>query len=178
MAARSQRAAAAPRHKNGKVVVVVPVAVANRSAIHNHAVVQQRSFGFLYGFQPVEEIGELLHVEVIDFRDFFLLRGVVLMVRKGVVPIGHADERIRPVVAIVRRDEGGDTRRVALERQRHQVIHQPQMLFILLGHAGRAGKIRLCGGEFFGLLDALLQFADGGEVFVQLMTVGVAELRL
>ena len=65
------------------------------------------------------------------------------MMRKGVVTVGDADERIRPVVAVVRRDEGGDARRVALESQRHQVIHQPQMLFVLLGDAGRSGKIRL-----------------------------------
>src|SRR6266516_7057191 len=39
MATRSQGAAATPSHENGQVVVIVTVAVANRAAIDNHAVV-------------------------------------------------------------------------------------------------------------------------------------------
>src|SRR6266487_1452975 len=50
VATRSQGAAATPGHENGQVVVVVTVAVADRAAINNHAVVEQCPFGFLHGF--------------------------------------------------------------------------------------------------------------------------------
>ena len=52
------------------------------------------------------------------------------------------------------------------------------MLFILLRNPCRPGKIRLRRGEFLGLLDALLQFANGGEIFVEFVPVGIAEFRL
>ena len=143
MATRCNRAAAPTGQQNGQIVVVVPVAVANGAAVNNHAVVEQRSFAFLDGFHFAQETRELLHVKMIYLRDFFLFRLVVLMVGKGVVAFRHANGRIRAIVAVVRRDEGDDTSRVALESQRHHVIHQLQVFFVLLGNTSGTREIRL-----------------------------------
>src|SRR6266704_2733591 len=46
MAAGPQPAAATPREQDRQVVMVVAIAVADGAAVHDHAIVEQRSFAF------------------------------------------------------------------------------------------------------------------------------------
>src|SRR5882724_9487515 len=51
MAARAERAAALAGKEDGKVVVIVAVAVADGAAINDHAIIEERTFAFLHRFE-------------------------------------------------------------------------------------------------------------------------------
>ena len=126
--------------------------------------------------QLFQEVGQLRDVEAVDLADLFLLLGVVAVVRQVVVAVGHADERIGPVAALVGHDERADARQVALEGQGHQVVHQADVLGVVLRNAGRPRIVgqRLIRGAL-GRFDARFQLADRAEILVELALVLGAE---
>ena len=100
--------------------------------------------------------------------------------REVVVAVAHADEGIRAVAALARGHEGRDARRVRLEREREQVIHDAQMLGEIAGDALGLWQcaLRDRGLEFLRLLDLHLSLSQRGEILVHLAPVGRAEFCL
>ena len=110
MAAGLERATAVTGEQHGKIVVIVPVAVADATAIDNHAIVQERALALLHRFEFLQKVGELRDVEPVDFRNLRLLLLLAAVVRQVVVAVRDANERIRTIAAVVRHDEGRDAR--------------------------------------------------------------------
>ena len=115
---------------------------------------------------------------MIDLRDQRLLVQVAAMVRQIVMAVRNSDEGIGPVAAVVRHDERRDARGIRLKRQRQHVKHQPDLLFVILEHFRRNDAIGNRSLKFFRALHPQLDFAHGGQVFVQLSAVGRAEIFL
>lgn len=90
--------------------------------------------------------------------------------------VGDTDERVGSVAAVVSDDEGADAGGIGLKGERHQVVHQPDMLLIIRGNTGGTLGARHEGDGFLRSFDALLEFPDGGEVFVEFPAVGGTEL--
>ena len=177
MAAGLEGAAAVAGEDDRQVVVVVAVAVGDAAAVDDHRVVEQALAVDVLGLlQLVEEVGELLHVEVVDLGDLLEVVLLALVVGDVVVAVRDADLLEAAVAAIVGEHEGGDAGRVGFEGQHHHVHHQAQVLLIAAGFAGRRG---LAGvgwqAHGFGLLDLFLDLADAGQVFIELVLVAAAE---
>ena len=152
------------------------VAVTEGAAIEDRAVIKNGTVTFFRGFQAVEEAGELLRVVAINLGEFLFLFFVVAMVGEVVVTVANTDVWIRAVAAVVGDDEGGDAGGVGLEGEGHHVEHELHLLLVGLEHLGGVDADgRLGSAELRGALDAALEVADGGEVFVELAAVGVAE---
>ena len=58
------------------------------------------------------------------------------------MPLGDAEERVRPVAAVVREHEGRDARRVGLEGQGQQIEHQPDVALVVVRDAGGLLDVR------------------------------------
>ena len=79
--------------------------------------------------------------------------------------LGDAEVRVRPLAQLARQHEREHARHVGLERRRHQVVHQPDVLLERIGHADRRADARhLRRAVRLGLLDAPLDFADVVEI--------------
>ena len=87
--------------------------------------------------------------------------------------LGDADLGERAVAAVVGEQEGGDPRRVGLERQHQHVEHELDVLRVARSGCPRGvstpGSRTLA--EPLGLLDARLDLADAGQVLVELLLV-------
>ena len=175
MASRLERAAAASGEQHGQIVVRVRVAVGDAAAIDDHAIVEERALAFAHGLQAFEEVGELRHVEAIDLRQLRLLLRIAAVVRDVVMAIGHAGEGVAAVAAIVGHHESGDPGGVGLESEGEEVEHDAEVLFVIARHAGGRGVFGRGHGEALGAFEALLNLADAGEVFVELLLVADAE---
>ena len=178
VAAALQGAAAAAGEDDGEVIMAVTVGIADAAAKNDHAVVQQASVAFFDAFEFLEEVGKLFTVKFINFSNFFELFCIVLVMGDAVVAIRDADFGEAAVGAIVGEEEGGNTRGVCLEGEHLQVEHEADMLFVAVRDAGGFFIVRQSLGSAIGLGDAALDIPDGGEIFIELLLVGVAEVLL
>src|SRR5262245_10665588 len=103
-----ERTAAPACHQNRQIVMGMAVAILDATPVDDHALIEERAVPFASILQFLEEIGELLHVEVVDPRDLLLLLVVVLVMGKVVMTIADSDEGIRAVASVVGHDEGCD----------------------------------------------------------------------
>ena len=88
--------------------------------------------------QVLEEAGELADEEQVDLLELLDLFLVAAVVRELVVAVVDADHAVGAVGAFVGGHERDDPRRVGLEREGHQVVHQADVLLHVVGHALRA----------------------------------------
>ena len=130
-------AAALARDQDREVVVVVAIRIGDTATVDEHRVVEEGAVRLLNGFHPIQDIGELLDMERIDLLKLVELFRVLAVVADLVVAVGDPDVAVRPVAALVRQHEGADPRQVGLERQRHNVAHQSDVL----AHVGRRGEL-------------------------------------
>ena len=117
MAARTERAATLAREQYRKVVMIMPIAVADRGTIGDHRVVKQCPVAFLHRLQALEEIRQVRGVEFIDILNLRQLLGVIAVVRDAVVAFADVDKRVGTVAAVVREDHRRNPRGVGLERE-------------------------------------------------------------
>ena len=180
MAAGLEGAAGISGEDDRQVIVVVAVAIGDAAAVYDHRVVEQAlAVHVLGGFQPLEEVGELLHVEEVDLGDLLEVFLLPLVVGDVVVAVGDADLLEAAVAAVVGEHQRGDAGGVGLESQHHHVHQQAEVLLVAARIAFRRG---LAGvgwqAHGFGLLDLLLDLADAGQVFVELLLVAAAEVAV
>ena len=72
----------------------VGISISNSTAVNYHAIIKERAVAFFDGFQPIEQPGELCHVESVDLRDLLHLLAVVAVVRDRMVLVRYTDVRI------------------------------------------------------------------------------------
>ena len=102
-----------------------------------------------------------------------MLLGIAAVVREVVVAVGDVDRGVVAVAPLVGKHERADAGDVALERQRDQVEHEPDVLAEVVGnslrtsHAGRGQA----SGRGLGSADPLLDLTDGRQVLVDLAAI-------
>ena len=178
MAPFLEAAAAAAGEDDREVVVVVAVGVTDAAAVDDHAVVEEGAVAFGEGFEFLEEVGKLGAVKLVDAGDFFEFFGIALVVGDAVVGVGDADIGEAAIGTVVGEEEGGDAGGVGLEGEDLEVEHQADVVLVVVGDAGGLGVIGEGLGELGGVAEAALDVADGGEVLVEFLFVGGAELAL
>ncbi len=139
--------------------------------------VEERAFAFLHAFHTSDEVGELADVEFVDLAELLEFVGALLVVGKAVMALGDAERGEGVSAGLGGKHEGGDRSAACLEGQHHEVAHQPHVLLVIGGHSGGQRRIG-AGGETLERRDAPLDLADGGEVFVELAPVALAEVAL
>ena len=175
-----QGAAAVAGEDDGQVVMGVAIAVGIAAAVNDHGIVEERIAIHVLGFlHLLQEPGELLHVPEIDLADLpdhFL---VALVMRQMVVAFGNADVGVAAIISVAREQESGDAGAVGLEGEEHHAVHE---LHVFLEAGGNPGR-RFHAGighilEFLGAIDAFLDFAHAGEIFIEFRDIATAELSL
>src|SRR5262249_967596 len=79
-AARTQRALPPAREQQGKIGDQVTVAVLERTAEHDHRIIEKRRTGFIQALHSFEEVCQLLHMPIDDLAVLFLaLRHLAVM---------------------------------------------------------------------------------------------------
>ncbi len=158
------------------MVVAVPIRVATPYC--DHAVVEEIPVPLLGGFEFFEEVRELFDVEAIDGRDFLHLLGVVAMMGKVMVAFFDSNRWVCLIAAFIGHDEGSDAGRVRLECQHEEVAQQPDVALVILGNAlWNIEALRVLGFGMRGCsFDALLEIADGSDVFVEFLAIAQTKL--
>ena len=100
------------------------------------------------------------------------------MVGDAVVGIVDADLREAAVRAVVGEQERGDPRGVRLEGEHLKIEHEADVFLITFRDAGRFFVVRHGLGNLVRAGEAALDVADGGEIFVEFLLVGVTEVFL
>ncbi len=117
---------------------------------------------------------DVIVVDLCQLRDH---RGIIAVMRDGVVRLGHADLREGALAQVARQHEGGDSRDVRLKRQRLQIEHQLGVLVERLGHAD--GSLRHVQDStrrlLLGFLNPPLDLADVVEIVADPRAVARAE---
>src|SRR5688572_12751682 len=72
----------AANQQNGEVLIQVHVAVAQRAAVHQQRMIEQRAVALGDRPKPVEEVAVQLGVEGVDLQDLRDLVGVALVMRQ------------------------------------------------------------------------------------------------
>ena len=167
----------AAREQDGQVLGRVPVAVAEAAAVEQRHVVEQRAVAVGRRLEPVQEVREQRRVVGVDAGQLVQLVGVVLVVRRGVVRLGHPDLGIGAAAVLAADHEADDAGQVRLVRQHLQVEHQPR---VLVERGGNPERGRDVGQRLvhlgLGLLDAALDVAHRVEVLAELVAVAGAEV--
>ena len=159
--------------ENGHVPVVVGGGVSEVGGQQDHGVVEE-----VGPFELAKEVGPAVDGGFFDNRELVELVGTLAVVGKGVVGFIDSLERADRVAGAVEGDEAGG---IGLQGQKDGVEEGPV-------DVGRAVAVR-GGGCFadFGLgfvdprfvgFEPELEFADGGEPFVELLAVAGADLAL
>ena len=155
--------------------------VAEIAAVQDHRAVQQGLAVFLGGLQVGHQLGEQRHVHAVDLLELLELLGGAAVVRKAVVTVGGrvdvVDVEGRGVDAV--QHQGDGARGVGLEAEAGHVVHQADLVHVLLGAArverGRRGRHRArLALPLLGHLHALLELADAGEILVEAVAVARA----
>jgi hypothetical protein len=97
------RAAAAPRER--QIEVRVLVSVGDAVAVHGEESVEEAARALAHAAQSRDKVGELLEVEAVDAGDLRALLGVAAVVRRIVVAVWHAGERVAAVAALAHHQE-------------------------------------------------------------------------
>jgi len=172
MPARGESAPGISGDDDGKIIVVVAVSIGNAATIDDHRVVKQGLAVHVFGgFEFIEEIGELLHVEDINLGDFIQVGRLLLVVGNVVVALGDADLLEASVRSIMCHQEGGDAGGIRFEGEDHHIKHELKVFFIGIWSAfgcWHAGIFRDAHG--LGFFNLALDLAYAGEVFIKLVT--------
>ena len=139
--------------------------------------VEQRAVAVGRRLEPVQEVPEQRRVVRVDAGQLVELVGVVLVVRRRVVRLGHPDLGIGAAAVLAADHEADDPRQVRLPSQHLQVEHQLRVLVERGGHPQRGRDVgqRLVDLGL-GLLDAALDVAHRVEVLAELVAVAGAEV--
>ena len=160
-------------------VVVVPVAVAHVAAEQNRRVVEHRPVGFLCLRQPFDKLRKHEGVVRLNLHQLVLLLRVVAVMRQRMESFGDPQIGIGPHARFVihrERDHAGD---VGLERERHQIEHQLEVLGDVGRRAdGSVGNLERRHVGFLGHLHPAFDLAHRVEVVADDHAVADAEARL
>ena len=142
--------------------------------------IEQRAVAVRRVLQLLEEVPELRDVVGLDLDVLLHLLGPVLVVGDGMMAVGDANLRIRPVADLARDHERHDARDIGLVGQRHQVVHQLDVLLVVERHTRRTRRQLqiLVALALLGALNPPLNLAHVLEILRHHLAVGRAELQL
>ncbi len=190
-AAALDGAAATAGEDDGELSRIVRIAVHEAAGEQDHAVFEQGTLPFVRGLHLGEELGPefdlmLIHA-LIHAQAVLITRVMRQLVDAAADAVEAGEAHVREVIV---HHEGGHTGAVHLESEEHDVEHEAQVVLAARRDTGggaaerdrfHTGLPALAVGlgltDFFGELDALLDLAHGGQVFVELLFVAAAELR-
>src|SRR5881394_1736533 len=99
-----------------QIIVAVCVAIAQPATIDDHRVVEQRlAVAILRLPHPLEEPGQLSHVELINLGNLLQLLWVALMMGEIVMAVGNSFVLETPVTAVMRQKKSRHTRGIGLK---------------------------------------------------------------
>ena len=116
------------RNHDRKIMMIMPVAVGDRTSKQNQRVVQKRPTALAFDLgQPLDQIRKAIVLPEIDLPNRFDLRLIASMVREMMMALTNIDHRICSIGAFVGPHERADSSQVQSECQRHEVAHQRQV---------------------------------------------------
>ncbi len=115
----------------------MPVAVAHASAKNHQRMVQQGAIAIRRIFHFLHELGELLHMVIIELRQNGDLCRISTVVRNGVMGLGQTDLRVSPLTALSRHHEGGYAGKIRLIRRAHQFEHEGHVFLEVIRNTKR-----------------------------------------
>lgn len=180
MTTGSERSSGISADDDGKVIMVVAVAIGNSTSVNDHGVVQKGlSIDVLGLAHFLEKVGQLGEVELIDFLNLFEVVFLPLVVGKVVVTFADPNVFEVPVGAVVRHQEGGNTGGVGLKCEDHHIHHEAHVLLVVSGFPGGSVHTGIGGSApGLGFFELLFNFANTGEVFVELYLIAAAEAAM
>ncbi len=141
--------------------------------------IEQRAVAVLDRVQLAQEVGEQPDVVRLNLDQLLDLLRAVLVMRRRVMALVHVDHRIRLVALLARHHVREHARDVRLIGERHQVVHQLDVLFEVERDADRRRRQVESDLLFLaGHLDASLDLADALEVVVDRHAILAAEAAL
>src|SRR5262249_54312846 len=168
---------AAGDQQERQVGIEVQIGVAQRSAVHDHRVIEQRTVAVRRGAQLVEVISQHLRMEDVDLDGLLDLLRVALVMRAGMMGIAKSDLRIGAAAHLMAHHERDDARHVGLPGQNHEIGHQLEVLGEHFRRAGGPCNLRhLDIALFLRELHASLDIAHSFQILVDLAAIGSAEL--
>lgn len=81
----SDRAAPAPGEQDGQVLAIVEIAIAQRAAVEQQAIVEECAVAFLHRLQFADQVAELLDVEAVNRVQCIEVLRLLFVVRVAVV---------------------------------------------------------------------------------------------
>ena len=180
MPAALQLPGRAAREDDRQRAEVVLVAVAQRAAVEDQRVIEQRAVAVRRRLQLLEEVGELRHVVGVQLRELIHVAAVVRVMRQVVERIADARLREDGVAELAREHQRRDARDLRLEREHLQVEHQLQVLLErrpARRPAHRAASDRR-GTLLLGALNPPLDLAHLVEILRQPATVAGRQILL
>jgi hypothetical protein len=120
----------------------------------------------------------LFGVPQIDFAHFRDHVRVVEVVRKVVMAFRDAYLIEGPVAAFAGKQHGRDASRIGLECQQEHVEHQLNVAAEIGRNAIRRVRLRVNDRHPLSAFDALLDFADAGQILIQFLPVAAIEFLL
>ena len=115
---------------------------------------------------------------LVDFGELFHLFRIAAVVRNAVMGIGHSDLPVGVVGALAAHHEGRDARGIGLESKQQHVEHDADVILKIARNALGGRDFRIGRLEALGLVDALFEVANAGEIFVKLFAIPCREVLL
>ena len=176
MTPRLELPAELTRQQTRQIEMPVQIAITHSAAIEDQALIQERALAFRRRLQLLQEVAQQLNVVGVDFGFFRDQLRVVAVMRCGMMLFRNPDVRVRSRTQLTGHDHGEDPRDIRVEGQSLQVEHQLGVLVKRVGNIGRTFRqLEVLNALRLGVLDALLDFANSIEIFVQFGSVALAK---
>ena len=107
-----------------QIRIEVQIPVAQRAAVKDKRLIEQRAIAVRRGTQLVEVIGQHLRMEDVDLNDLRDLLAIALVMRHGMMGIAKSQFRIGTAAHLVADLERADARHVGLPSEHQQIRHQ------------------------------------------------------
>ena len=138
---------------------------------------QRLAVEILGGFHFLKEMDELTNVELVDLSHLVHHLLLATVVRETVMSLGDVDLGEGAVAAFVGQQERGNPGRIGLKREdEHYRTSTGCMLRIREGFRRVYRWLGRGLAEVFGFFDPLLDLANTGEVFVELLLIARGKL--
>lgn len=175
-AAAARDAAGMAGEEEREVMNGVAVAFGESAAVEDGRVIEEGAIAVAGGLEAGDEVGEELGMVAVDLGHFFDEIGMTAVVSEGVVGVGDADFRIDADAAFAAHHHGGNAGEVGLEGDDLKVEHEADIVAEEEGDAARFFSGRDGNRILLGFADTLFDFADRGEIFVELALIEGAQL--
>ena len=172
MTTRLNRTIGISGHDHWQATMIMTVRISKATAVKDHRVIKQRSFSFLDGLQLAKKVCKLRRQKLINLLQLADILFLVPMVRQPEVATINAYHGIGSITAGVPQHKGGNSRRIRLECEHHQVVHQANVLTDVTRNTLWRHKFRtLLLAGLLGSHHTFLELSDAIEILVDFLTI-------